>query len=97
MGETTGHYFFSQLLDVLEYMHRKNVVHRDIKPENILVTDHLQLKLADFGFTNFGNIHKLRSYCGTRTYMAPEIKNGQVYDGRKTDIFSIGVILFIIV
>ena len=85
------------MLDVLEYMHGKNVVHRDLKLENILVDDNMNLKVADFGFATFISIHKLKSYRGTMTYMAPEIKEGKVYDGKKIDILSTGVILFIIV
>ena len=53
--------------------------------------------MADFGFSTYKNIRKLKSYRGTMTYMAPEIKEGKHYDGRQVDIFSAGVILFIIV
>jgi serine/threonine protein kinase len=57
----------------------------------------MDLKVADFGFATFKNINKLKSYRGTMTYMAPEIKEGKQYDGRQIDVFSTGVILFIIV
>ena len=53
--------------------------------------------LADFGYATFENINHLKSYRGTKTYMAPEIKEGRIYDGRQADIFSVGVILFVIV
>jgi len=85
------------MLDVLQYMHGKGVVHRDLKLENILVDDNMDLKVADFGFATFRKIHDLKSYRGTMTYMAPEIKEGKKYDGEKIDMFSTGVILFIIV
>jgi len=97
MGEENGKYFLSQMLDVLEYMHGKGVVHRDLKLENILVDDQMNLKVADFGFATFRKVHNLKSYRGTMTYMAPEIKEGKTYDGMKIDMFSTGVILFIIV
>ena len=97
MGENGGRYFLSQMLDVLQYMHGKGVVHRDLKLENILVDDNMNLKVADFGFATFRKIHNLKSYRGTMTYMAPEIKEGKNYDGMAIDMFSTGVILFIIV
>ena len=78
-------------------MHGKGVVHRDLKLENILVDDDMNLKVADFGFATFQKIHNLKSYRGTMTYMAPEIKESKKYDGMQIDIFSTGVILFIIV
>ena len=78
-------------------MQSKGVAHRDLKLENILVDNELNIKIADFGFATFKNVNKLESYSGTMTYMAPEIKESKQYDGKKTDMFSIGVILFIIV
>lgn len=97
MGEDGGRLFLSQMVDVLSYMQSKNVVHRDLKLENILVDEQLNLKVADFGFATYKKINALNSYRGTMTYMAPEIKEGKTYDGKKIDIFSTGVILFIIV
>lgn len=82
MGEDAGRYFLSQMIDVLSYMQGKGVVHRDLKLENILVDDELNLKVADFGFATYKKINKLQSYRGTMTYMAPEIKEGKVYDGK---------------
>ena len=71
----------TQMLNTLEHMHGKGVVHRDLKLENILVDDDMNLKVADFGFATFRKIHTLKSYRGTKTYMAPEIKENKVYDG----------------
>lgn len=82
---------------MLQYLNSKRVAHRDLKLENILVDNDLNLKVADFGFATYKNISKLQSYRGTKTYMAPEIKDSKTYDGRQVDIFSVGVILFIIV
>merc|ERR1712113_1038102 len=97
MGEDAGRFFLHQMLDSVDYMHNRKVVHRDLKLENILVDDNLNLKVADFGFACYKNIDALRSYRGTMTYMAPEIKEGKTYSGKQVDMFSIGVILFIIV
>jgi len=97
MGEDDGRFFLSQMCDALEYIQAKGVVHRDLKLENILVDDLMNLKIADFGFATYKKINKLNSYRGTMTYMAPEIKEGKTYDGKQIDMFSTGVILFIIV
>jgi len=97
MGEDDGRFFLHQMCEVMGYMQGKGVVHRDLKLENILVDDNMNLKVADFGFATYKKIHKLNSYRGTMTYMAPEIKEGKTYDGKQIDMFSTGVILFIIV
>jgi len=80
----------------MEYMDRNDVAHRDLKLENLLVDEKLNLKVADFGFAKNSNVSKLKSYKGTHTYMAPEIREAKIYDGKKVDIFSAGVILFIL-
>lgn len=97
MGENVGRMFFRQLIRTMDYMNQKNVVHRDIKIENILLDEKMNIKLADYGFATYRKIESLKTYRGTMSYMAPEIKKGELYDGRQTDIFSAGVVLFIIV
>jgi serine/threonine protein kinase len=97
MGEDAGRFFMMQLVESIDYMHNLRCVHRDLKLENILVDEQLNLKVADFGFACYKSIDQLKSYRGTMTYMAPEIKEGKTYDGTQVDLFSIGVIIFIIV
>merc|ERR1712045_746238 len=73
--------------------HNLRCVHRDLKLENILVDDKLNLKIADFGFACYKSVDQLKSYRGTMTYMAPEIKEGKTYVGTKVDLFSLSVIV----
>jgi serine/threonine protein kinase len=86
------------MLDSIEYMHSMNVSHRDLKLENILVDCDLTIKIADFGYASLQkSADLLSSYRGTFTYMAPEIKEGKKYKGLQVDLFSAGVILFILI
>lgn len=78
-------------------MKKLQISHRDLKLENILVDSDLKIKIADFGYATFHKGNWLSSFKGTHTYMAPEIKESKVYCGEKIDIFSAGVILFIII
>lgn len=78
-------------------MHEKDIVHLDIKLENILVDENFNVKLADFGFATDVNIENLTLFRGSTAYMAPEIWGTESYDGRKADIFSMGVVIFTMV
>jgi len=97
MGEDIGFFLGNQLLDAIEYMHSSSVAHRDLKLENILFDENFNLRVADFGFATYKSIDQLKSYRGTFSYMAPEIKEGKVYRGEKVDVFSFSVILFVLV
>ncbi|KAI9357615.1 kinase-like domain-containing protein [Zopfochytrium polystomum] len=85
---------FRQVVDAVGYCHTKNFVHRDLKLENILLTEELQVKVIDFGFTRQYNEKKLLdTYCGSSAYAAP----GKKYSGPEADIWSLGVILYTLV
>lgn len=85
------------MVNAIAYMNKMNVSHRDLKLENILIESDLTLKIADFGYASFQKSDQLSSYRGTFTYMAPEIKEGKTYSGTNVDLFSAGVILFILI
>lgn len=89
--------YFKQLISALKCCHAQNIYHRDIKPENILMSSEYQLKLADFGLGNTTEDSNdlLETECGTRSYMAPEILAHGGYQGDTADIWSAGVVLFI--
>jgi len=95
LSEDESRRLLKQLVSALQYCHKHNVVHRDIKHKNILLTDDLDLKLIDFGVSNFIKSGELRStFCGTPAYAAPEMILSQRYSGPEVDIWSIGVVLF---
>ncbi|KAF0688391.1 Aste57867_19986 [Aphanomyces stellatus] len=86
------------LLTAIQYMHSLNIVHRDLKPENILLrslSDDTSIKICDFGFAKYDADRKLTEKCGSPSYIAPEILS-QAYYGREVDIWSAGVITYIL-
>lgn len=89
---------FTQVILALQYCHSKNITHRDIKLENIQLDLHFNVKLIDFGFaTCFSNKKKQLIYCGSPSYMAPEIINKTEFLGPPVDIWACGVVLFLLV
>jgi MAP/microtubule affinity-regulating kinase len=87
---------FRQVLRALEYCHSLNVTHRDIKLENILLDERRNVKLIDFGFaTCFSNDRKAKIFCGTPSYMSPEIVARKEYFGPPADVWALGVLLFV--
>ena len=97
-GEKDAAILISKLLSALVYLHSMNIMHRDIKPENLILKDEngFDLKLADFGLAEFVNQKQhLFKRCGTPGYVAPEILDDKPYD-TKVDVFSAGVILYIL-
>ena len=98
LKETEARRFFQQMICAVEYCHRHKIVHRDLKPENLLLDDQLNVKIADFGLSNImtdGNF--LKTSCGSPNYAAPEVIGGKLYAGPEVDVWSCGVILFVLV
>lgn len=88
--------FFQQIIAAIEYCHSHKIVHRDLKPENLLLDDQLNIKIADFGLSNImsdGNF--LKTSCGSPNYAAPEVISGKLYAGPEVDVWSCGVILYV--
>ncbi|CAN0153559.1 unnamed protein product [Ascophyllum nodosum] len=86
---------FQQIISGVEYCHFHRIVHRDLKPENLLLDAHKNIKIADFGLSNWmvdGQF--LRTSCGSPNYAAPEVISGTLYAGSEVDVWSCGVILF---
>ena len=87
---------FRQIISGLAHLHRYNICHRDLKPENILLDENRNVKIVDFGMAALqpGNQH-LNTHCGSPHYAAPEIAASLPYEGTLADIWSVGVILFV--
>ena len=89
---------FCQIVSAVEYCHTRNIVHRDLKSENLLFDAKMNVKLVDFGFANhFDLINPLKTFCGSPPYAAPELFCGKKYYGPEVDIWSLGVILYVLV
>jgi 5'-AMP-activated protein kinase catalytic alpha subunit len=87
--------YLQQILNAVEYLQEMGVVHRDLKPENVLLDYKFNVKLIDFGLSNFySKAETLRTACGSPCYAAPEMLSGASYDPTKIDIWSAGVILY---
>ncbi|KAL9921513.1 salt-inducible kinase 3 isoform 2-T12 [Glossina fuscipes fuscipes] len=98
MKEPEAARVFTQLVSAVQYCHSKGVVHRDLKAENVLLDKDMNIKLADFGFSNrYKEGNPLTTWCGSPPYAAPEVFQGLEYDGPKADIWSLGVVLYALV
>ncbi|KAK4796921.1 hypothetical protein SAY86_029247 [Trapa natans] len=92
--------YFQQLINAVDYCHSRGVFHRDLKPENLLLDAQGVLKVSDFGLSAIPQQVRedglLHTTCGTPNYVAPEVINNKGYDGAKADLWSCGVILFVL-
>jgi len=95
LSEAHAHKFFNQLLSAIETCHKHSIVHRDIKLQNILLDASNNIKLIDFGLSNFVENDAFRNtFCGTPAYASPEILMGTKYRGPEVDMWSLGVVLY---
>ncbi|CAO2171526.1 unnamed protein product [Urochloa humidicola] len=103
LPEPVARRYFQQLVTAVEFCHSRGVYHRDLKPENLLLDARGDLKVSDFGLSALQDAGAalrgdglLHTACGTPAYVAPEVLLKRGYDGAKADIWSCGVILFVL-
>ncbi|KAJ8750009.1 hypothetical protein K2173_013924 [Erythroxylum novogranatense] len=100
MREDEARRYFQQLINAVDYCHSRGVYHRDLKPENLLLDACGNLKVSDFGLSALSQQVRddglLHTACGTPNYVAPEVLNDRGYDGATADLWSCGVILFVL-
>nr|QSH71658.1 CBL-interacting protein kinase [Hedychium coronarium] len=100
LKEDVARKYFQQLISAVDFCHGRGVYHRDLKPENLLLDENDNLKISDFGLSALAESRRqdglLHTTCGTPAYVAPEVISRKGYDGAKADIWSCGVILFVL-
>ncbi|XP_078445056.1 CBL-interacting protein kinase 32-like isoform X2 [Wolffia australiana] len=100
MREGEARMYFQQLINAVDYCHSRGVYHRDLKPENLLLGSCGNLKVSDFGLSALSQQVRddglFHTSCGTPNYVAPEVLNDRGYDGATADLWSCGVILFVL-
>ncbi|KAL9249036.1 CBL-interacting serine/threonine-protein kinase 24-like protein [Drosera capensis] len=98
LSEKGSRSYFQQLIDAVSHCHSKGVYHRDLKPENLLLDSRGNLKVSDFGLSALPKqgVDLLHTTCGTPNYVAPEVLSSHGYDGAAADVWSCGVILYVL-
>ncbi|CAN1165236.1 CBL-interacting serine/threonine-protein kinase 6 [Linum perenne] len=100
LKEDVARVYFQQLISAIDFCHSRGVYHRDLKPENLLLDEEGNLKVTDFGLSAFSEHLKqdglLHTTCGTPAYVAPEVIKKKGYNGAKADLWSCGVILYVL-
>lgn len=104
-SEEKARHYAQQLVEGVDYCHRMGICHRDLKPENLLLDESKNLKISDFGLSSLyvgdsdgdgaSRTELLHTTCGTPNYVAPEVLADRGYDGKKADVWSIGVIIYV--
>ncbi|KAH8914610.1 Pkinase-domain-containing protein [Atractiella rhizophila] len=90
--------FARQIGSALEYCHANSIVHRDLKIENILISKTGNIKIIDFGLSNLFSPHSnLTTFCGSLYFAAPELLNAKYYTGPEVDVWSFGIVLYVLV
>ncbi|KAK9763589.1 Serine/threonine-protein kinase [Basidiobolus ranarum] len=98
LKEKQARNFARQICSALEYCHKNSIVHRDLKIENILIADDGSIKLIDFGLSNlFSTRSHLSTFCGSLYFAAPELLHARAYTGPEVDIWSMGIVLYVLV
>ncbi|PJF20021.1 hypothetical protein PSACC_00162 [Paramicrosporidium saccamoebae] len=97
LGEQETAKILREVLVAIKHLHQNNIVHRDLKLENILIDDRVgrvKVTLVDFGLARIVRNYPLMTRCGSEEYAAPEVIVGEPYDGRLSDAWSFGVIMY---
>jgi hypothetical protein len=98
LRERAARKFARQIGSALDYCHHNNIVHRDLKIENILISNNGNIKIIDFGLSNLYSPHRhLSTFCGSLYFAAPELLNAKLYTGPEVDIWSFGIVLYVLV
>lgn len=93
LSETCTRKFIRQIISAVDYLHRIGILHRDLKIENLLLDKNLNIKLIDFGLSNYTKSELCITQCGSPAYAAPELLAHKKY-GSKVDVWSIGVNMY---